>query len=273
MKDQKIEDATSGRESVEGQQPATGDRSSGAPPIGEVEGKGRAVEAMFDRIAPRYDFLNRLLSFGIDQWWRRKAISALHETLHAPPARLLDVATGTADLAIQAAETFDPVEVVGVDLAEEMLRRGRRKAQQRGLGARVRLERGDATALDFEDGAFDGALVAFGVRNFEDLGAGLGAMRRVIRPGGALVVLEFSQPRAPLFQKLYDLYSRHVLPRVGRLLSGDEGAYRYLPASVEAFPDGPAFLRRMRQSRFRSVQWRPLFPFGIASLYIGVAGD
>lgn len=244
---------------------------SDAPPIGEVEGKGHAIEAMFDRIAPRYDLLNRVLSFGVDRWWRRQAVAALREAQpegHAPE-RLLDGATGTADLAIRAAEAFPSTEVVGVDLAEAMLRRGRAKARRRGLGGRVRLKRGDATGLSFVKDAFDGALVAFGVRNFEDLGAGLGELRRVVRPGGALVVLEFSQPRAPVFRWLYTFYSRYVLPRVGRLISGDAGAYRYLPASVEAFPDGPAFLRRMRRAGFRRVQWRPLFPFGIASLYTG----
>ena len=224
---------------------------------------------MFDRIAPRYDLLNRLLSFGIDQWWRRRAIAALREALAGrQPERLLDVATGTADLAIQAARAFEGAEVVGIDIAEEMLRIGRRKAERRGLAGRVRLERGDATALSFEDGTFGGALVAFGVRNFEDLDAGLGEMRRVLRPGGALVVLEFSRPRTLVFKQLYAFYSRYVLPRVGRLLSGDAGAYRYLPASVAAFPDGPAFLRRMRQAGFREVRWRPL-TFGIASLYVG----
>jgi demethylmenaquinone methyltransferase/2-methoxy-6-polyprenyl-1,4-benzoquinol methylase len=255
---------------VENRPSKTDSRSSDAPPIGEVEGKGRAVEAMFDRIAPRYDLLNRLLSFGIDRWWRRRAVEALEEALGGhPPARLLDVATGTADLALRAAEAFDAAEVVGVDIAEEMLRLGRGKAQQRGLAGRVRLERGDATDLTFDDGAFDGALVAFGVRNFEDLGAGLAEMHRVLGPGGALVVLEFSHPRAPVFRQLFDLYSRHVLPRVGRLLSGDTGAYRYLPASVEAFPDGPTFLRRMRRAGFHDARWQPLFPIGIASLYVG----
>ena len=250
-------------------------RSSEAPPIGEVEGKGRAIEAMFDRIAPRYDLLNRVLSFGVDRWWRRRAIRALRRALPEgrAPERLLDAATGTADLAIRAAEAFPGAEVTGVDLAENMLRRGRAKARQRRLGGRVRLDRGDATDLSFADDAFDGAFVAFGVRNYEDLGAGLRELRRVLRPGGAVVVLEFSRPRAPVFRLLYDVYARHVLPRIGRLVSGDAGAYRYLPASVRAFPDGPAFLRRMRRAGFRRTRWRPLFPFGIASLYVGLAGE
>jgi demethylmenaquinone methyltransferase/2-methoxy-6-polyprenyl-1,4-benzoquinol methylase len=240
------------------------------PPIGEIEGKGQAIEAMFDRIAPRYDLLNRVLSFGVDQWWRRRAVAALREALgNRPPARILDAATGTADLAIRAAQTFDGAEVVGVDLAEEMLRRGRRKVRRRGLAGRVELERGDATALSFSGDVFDGALVAFGVRNYEDLGAGLRELHRVLAPGAALVVLEFSRPRTPGVRQLYDLYARHVLPRIGRLVSGDAEAYRYLPASAEVFPDGAAFLRRLRAAGFRSTRWCPLFPFGIASLYVG----
>lgn len=243
---------------------------SEAPPIGQVEGKRRAVEAMFDRIAPRYDLLNRLLSFGIDQWWRHRAIAALREALaDRPPDRLLDVATGTADLALQAAETFGGAEVRGIDIAEEMLRLGRRKVRRREVEHRVHLERGDAAALPYGDATFDGLLVAFGVRNFEDLDAGLGEMYRVLRPQGVLVVLEFSRPRVPVFRQLYAFYSRHILPRIGRLISGDASAYRYLPASVEAFPDGPAFLRRMQQAGFHTVCWRPLFPLGIASLYVG----
>jgi demethylmenaquinone methyltransferase/2-methoxy-6-polyprenyl-1,4-benzoquinol methylase len=227
---------------------------------------------MFDRIAPRYDLLNRVLSFGVDRWWRRRAVAALDEALAGrAPERVLDAATGTADLAIRAAEAFDEAEVVGVDLAEEMLRRGRHKVRRRGLGGRVELARGDATALSsVEEGAFDGALVAFGVRNYEDLGAGLRELRRVLSPGAALVVLEFSRPRAAGVRRLYDLYARHVLPRIGRVVSGDAEAYRYLPASAEAFPDGPAFLRRLRAAGFRSARWRPLFPFGVASLYSGL---
>lgn len=253
-------------------QSKTQDSRSTAPPIGEVQGKRRAVEAMFDRIAPRYDLLNRLLSFGIDQWWRRRAIRALGETLDGrAPERLLDVATGTADLAIQAAEAFPAAEVIGVDIAEEMLRIGRRKLRRRGLDGRVHLEGGDAVALPFEDGAFGGAMVGFGVRNFEDLGAGLRELRRVLQPGGVGVVLEFSRPRAFPIKQLYGFYSYYILPLIGRFVSGDAGAYRYLPASVEVFPDGPAFLRRMRRAGFHTCRWRPL-TFGIASLYVGIAG-
>ncbi len=238
------------------------------PPIGEAEGKRAQVEAMFDAIAPRYDLLNRLLSFGIDQWWRREAVRAI-----APlrPRHVLDVATGTADLALMAARMMEPERVVGVDIAEQMLRLGRRKVQRRRRSGQIVLKRGDAADLPFEENTFDAALVAFGVRNFEDLEAGLRGIRHVLRPGGTLVVLEFSRPRAPVIRALYRFYSHHVLPRIGRLLSTDAGAYRYLPAPVGAFPDGVDFLHRMQAAGFEELRWRPL-TFGVASLYQGRAG-
>ena len=238
------------------------------PPVGEAQGKKEEVEAMFDAIAPRYDFLNRLLSFGIDRLWRKRAVAMLRADR---PRRILDVATGTADLAIEAL-ALHPQKVVGVDLSEEMLERGRHKLRRLGEGDRVTLQRGDAERLPFSDAQFDAALVAFGVRNFEDLGRGLGEIRRVLRPGGAVVVLEFSKPRAFPVKQLYDAYSRHVLPRIGQAVSGSEGAYRYLPASVAAFPDGPDFLQRLRTAGFADVRWSPL-TFGIASLYKGYAPE
>ena len=234
------------------------------PPIGEVEGKKEQVEAMFDAIAPRYDLLNRVLSLGIDQRWRRKAVAMLEAE---QPERILDVATGTADLALEAVR-LDPKKVVGVDLSEEMLRRGREKIEQRGLSDRVVLQRGDAEKLPFSDNQFHAALVAFGVRNFQDLDKGLAEIRRVLRPDGVLVVLEFSKPRVFPIKQAYAFYSRFVLPRVGQAVSKDDGAYRYLPASVAAFPDGEAFLDRMRQAGYHEPMCRPL-TFGIASLYKG----
>lgn len=220
---------------------------------------------MFDAIAPRYDLLNRLLSFGIDQWWRRRAVEMLREER---PQRILDVATGTADLAIQAARSLDPETVVGVDLSEEMLRRGRRKVARQGLAEQITLLEGDALDLPFEDGSFDAALVAFGVRNFEELEAGLREISRVLRPGGTLIVLEFSWPRTPIIRTLYTLYARYVLPLVGRLISGDPEAYTYLPASARAFPDGIDFLHHLRAAGFTDLVWRSL-TFGIAALYRG----
>jgi demethylmenaquinone methyltransferase/2-methoxy-6-polyprenyl-1,4-benzoquinol methylase len=163
-----------------------------------------------------------------------------------------------------------PDEVVGVDIAEEMLAVGREKLRDRGLDHRITLQRGDAESLDFADGAFDLVLVAFGVRNFENLGRGLEELRRVLRPGGVLVVLEFSQPRAFPMRQLYGVYSRHILPRVGSAVSGDSGAYDYLPESIQAFPDGDDFLRVMAESGFAGLKQKRL-TFGIASLYRGVA--
>lgn len=235
------------------------------PPVGEAEGKAQDVEAMFDAIAPRYDLLNRVLSFGIDVWWRKRAVALLKEE---NPRRILDVATGTADLALEAQQTLEADKVVGVDISEEMLAVGRKKIAARGLSDRVVLRTGDAQKLPFSDNQFDAALVAFGVRNFEDLEAGLTDMHRVLRPGGSLVVLEFSQPQVFPVKQFYQFYSRHILPRVGRLVSKNEGAYQYLPDSVAAFPSGPDFLERMRSAEYTDLQWKPL-TFGIASLYYG----
>ncbi len=238
---------------------------SSHPPIGEVEGKAEAIEDMFDAVAPRYDLLNRVLSLGIDRYWRSRAVRLLTDE---QPTRVLDVATGTADLAIKVERMLHPREVVGVDLSAEMLQYGRKKLDRLGLSPRISLVQGDAEELPFPDDAFDAALVAFGVRNFEDLEGGLQGIRRVLRPGGTLVVLEFSQPRAAPIKQLYAWYSRHVLPRIGGILSPAQSAYEYLPSSVAAFPDGPDFLDRMAASGFTALRWDPL-TFGIASLYRG----
>ena len=235
------------------------------PPIGEVEGKAEAIEKMFDAVAPRYDLLNRVLSLGIDRYWRTRAVRLLSDE---QPARVLDVATGTADLAIKAERMLHPREVVGIDLSAEMLEYGRAKIDRLGLTPRISLVQGDAEDLPFPDDAFDAALVAFGVRNFEDLDAGLRGIRRVLRPGAALVVLEFSRPRTFPIKQLYAWYSRHVLPRIGGALSPEQSAYEYLPSSVAEFPDGPDFLDRMADTGFTDLLWDPL-TFGIASLYRG----
>ncbi|HET6568085.1 MAG TPA: bifunctional demethylmenaquinone methyltransferase/2-methoxy-6-polyprenyl-1,4-benzoquinol methylase UbiE [Rhodothermales bacterium] len=236
------------------------------PPVGEAQGKREKVEAMFDAIAPRYDLLNRVLSLGIDQSWRKKAVALLQED---HPERILDVATGTADLAIEAVR-LDPKSVVGVDISEEMLKVGREKVQQRGLSDRITLRQGDSERLPFSDAQFDAVLVAFGVRNFENLDRGLAEMRRVLRPDGALVVLEFSQPNAFPMKQLYGFYSRFILPNVGGAISKDKGAYRYLPDSVARFPSGPDFLQRLEAAGYHNLLWKPLTS-GIASLYKGYA--
>lgn len=235
------------------------------PPVGEVEGKKQHVEAMFDAIAPRYDLLNRVLSAGIDRTWRKKAVAWLGEH---QPRRILDVATGTADLAIEA-RSLEPEKIIGVDISEQMLRIGREKIERLGFSEQISLQRGDAVRLPFSDRQFDGALVAFGVRNFEDLGAGLKDIRRVLKPGGALVVLEFSQPTHFPIKQLYNFYTRTLLPRIGGAISKDSGAYKYLPDSIAAFPSGEAFLAHLREAGFTQTAARPL-TMGIVSLYKGV---
>ena len=239
------------------------------PAIGQAPGKTRDVEAMFDAIAPRYDLANRLLSFGTDVRWRKKAVALLADALDGPPGRLLDVATGTADLAIEAL-SLGPESVVGVDLSEGMLAGGRAKLDGRRLADRVTLVQGDAADLPFPPDHFDGAFVAFGVRNFEDLQAGLAEIRRVLRPGAPLVVLETSQPEAFPFKQGYRVYARHVMPLVGRAVSGNAEAYEYLPESARAFPYGEAFLRELQEAGFSEGLARPV-TFGVASLYRALA--
>ncbi len=220
------------------------------------------VRSLFDSIARRYDILNHLLSAGIDAYWRRRAISRLRPWTGG---RILDVATGTADFAIAAAR-LAPREIVGVDIAEEMLALGRKKLSARGLSGLVALRKGEAESLPFPDGSFDGAIVAFGVRNFENLDAGLAEMRRVLRPGGKLLVLEFSRPGRFPVRQIYMLYFLRVLPFVGRLISGNGEAYAYLPESVMAFPEGAEFLAILQGAGFTNAAAERL-TFGIASVY------
>jgi demethylmenaquinone methyltransferase/2-methoxy-6-polyprenyl-1,4-benzoquinol methylase len=234
------------------------------PPVGEHHGKKVQVEAMFDAIAPRYDLLNRVLSAGIDQRWRDRLI-ALAGTQQ--PRRILDVATGTADVAIKAAR-LRPERIVGVDISERMLEIGREKVERAGLSHLIRLQQADSTRLPFSDRQFDAVTVAFGVRNFEDLDLGLAEMRRVLRDGGVAAILEFSQPTAFPIKQFYRFYSRRLLPLIGTLVSRDRGAYHYLPESVAAFPFGEEFAGRMRAAGYVDVTYEAL-TFGIATIYVG----
>lgn len=226
--------------------------------------KKEQVARMFNNISGHYDFLNHFLSMGIDRVWRRKAIQLLHP---AQPKVILDVATGTGDFAIEALR-LNPDRVVGVDIAEGMLEVGRRKLRDRKLEDRIALEFGDSEKLPFGDNFFDAVIVAFGVRNFENLGVGLREMYRVLKPGGTVVILEFSKPSKFPMKQLYNVYFTAILPLLGRWISRDSSAYRYLPESVKAFPDGQEFLDVLTNSGYKNPQCTPL-TFGISSLYWG----
>ena len=228
--------------------------------------KKEQVAAMFNAISPKYDALNRILSAGIDQSWRRKTLREIRAT---GALNLLDVATGTADLALALAKGIPGSRVVGVDISAGMLEVGRSKVRARDLEGRVRLDLGDGEQLPYEESSFDAVTVAFGVRNFENLEQGLRDMRRVLEPGGTLAVLEISQPTAWPLRSLYLLYFKNILPRIGRMVSKDASAYTYLPNSVQAFPYGEAFAAKLREAGFKSVRVRPL-TFGIASLYLAI---
>jgi len=236
-------------------------------------GKKQQVAEMFDKIAFRYDFLNRFLSGGIDIYWRRRAIREIKAGIGAGAAdgasrAILDVATGTADMAIMMARYLQAVPITGVDISTGMLEIGRQKIARQKLGQRITLQTGDSESLQFPDGSFDAITVAFGVRNFENLEKGLKEMLRVLKPGGRLVVLEFSQPRTPGIRQFYDLYLRLVAPSVGKMVSSSREAYQYLNDSVKAFPEGDAFTGIMDQCGYRNTRLRRL-SLGICSLYIG----
>lgn len=228
-------------------------------------GKKKEVALMFNNISSRYDFLNHLLSMGIDKGWRKKAINLLKEN---PPKHLLDIATGTGDFAI-AALAVNPDKITGIDISEGMLEVGRKKLQERKLSDKIELLYGDSENIAFADNTFDAAIVAFGVRNFEDLNKGLSQINRVLKPGGKFIILEFSNPKSFPIKQFYWFYFRFILPVVGRLVSKDPAAYSYLPESVKAFPDGEMFLERLKFAGFTGTSQKQL-TFGIASIYSGL---
>ena len=226
--------------------------------------KKEQVAEMFDTISPKYDFLNHLLSAGIDRLWRKKAIRLL---ALAQPKKILDVATGTGDFAIEALK-LKPNKIVGVDISEGMLAIGREKVKKLGVEAVIELRKGDSERLPFSDNSFDAIIVSFGVRNFENLEKGLRDMQRVLKPGGTCVVLEFSKPRNALFRAVYNLYFKYITPNIGGFFSRDRAAYSYLPESVQAFPDGADFLRIYEKAGFTQTQCIAL-TFGVSSIYLG----
>jgi len=233
-------------------------------PYNEETSKKEQVAKMFNNISHRYDFLNHFLSLGIDKLWRKKAINLLRSR---NPKVILDVATGTGDFAIQAL-TLNPDKIIGIDISTGMLEMGRVKIREQELEPKIELLVGDSENIPFEENKFDAITVAFGVRNFENLEQGLREIRRVLKPGGMLVVLEFSKPRGFPFKQLYNFYFKSILPGVGRMVSSDKSAYTYLPASVEAFPDGNDFIQVLQRVGFNETQCRTL-TFGISSIYTG----
>lgn len=220
---------------------------------------------MFNSIAGKYDFLNHFLSAGIDIYWRRQAIKLLEAN---KPRTILDIATGTGDFALEALR-LQPEKIIGVDISEGMLAVGREKVAKRNLSHKIELRLGDSENLEFAANSFDAATAAFGVRNFENLAQGLREMHRVLKPGGRVVILEFSKPKSFPFKQVYNFYFKHILPVFGKLISKDPSAYTYLPESVQAFPDGPEFIKILEQVGFKSTQWHPL-TFGISSIYTGI---
>jgi len=225
--------------------------------------KKAQVAEMFNNIAGRYDFLNHFLSMGIDKGWRKKAIG---EVAKINPQTILDVATGTGDMAIAAAIAIKPEKITGVDIAEQMLEVGRKKIVAQNLQQVITLQTGDSESMPFANGEFDTVMCAYGVRNFEHLEAGLREMCRVLRPGGKAVILEFSHPTGFPVRQIYRFYFRYILPTIGKMLSKHSKAYTYLPESVMAFPEGKRFCEILGQCGFKDAKARPL-TFGVTTLY------
>ena len=232
-------------------------------PYNEEEKKSVQVERMFDNIAPAYDQLNHTLSWGIDKSWRKKAIDWLKPF---NPQRMMDVATGTGDFAIQACRVLNPKELIGTDISEGMMNVGRQKVKEAGLESRISFAKEDCTALSFPNNRFDAITVAFGVRNFEDLDKGLKEMHRVLNDNGKLVILELSEPEWFPMKQLYALYSKVVIPTLGKLLSKDRSAYTYLPQSIKAFPQGEVMKEIILKAGFKEACFKRL-TLGICTLY------
>jgi len=228
--------------------------------------KTEQVRQMFDSIAPAYDFMNRAMTLGVDIWWRRLAVNRLRRIR---PTRILDVATGTGDFAIQLNDSLHPQHITGIDLSHGMLDEAVRKVKEKGLETVISFEQGDCMALPMQDGTFDAVTVAFGVRNFENLQRGYQEMARVLRPGGMLCVLELSTPTNRLIRWFYDLYTLHIIPWMGSLKSGDKSAYRYLPQSIAAVPQGDDMLQLMRNAGLRKTSFKRL-TLGVCTIYIAV---
>lgn len=236
-------------------------------PYNKEERKGKQVEKMFDRIAPTYDRLNHALSLGIDRFWRNKAIDSLKPF---SPQNILDIATGTGDFAILAAKHLKPRKIIGADISQEMMEVAAHKVNQQVLEHVISFQKEDCMKLSFPDGTFDAVTSAYGVRNFENLDAGLREMLRVLRPGGHLLIVELTPPPRFPMKQLFWLYAHVVMPLLGRLISHDNSAYTYLPASMEAFPQAEQMEGILRRAGFTDVLWHR-FTFGISTMYLATA--
>lgn len=234
----------------------------GVTPYNTKDSKKEQVAQMFDNIAFRYDLLNSILSLGIHKGWRKECVKQLRDQ---KPRTILDVATGTGDFAIQCAK-LDPEKIIGVDISEGMMKYGREKIKKQGLDKLITLEYGDAETLAFPDNSFDAIVVGFGVRNFENLEKGLVNLRRVLKPNGRIVILEFSNPRNGFVRWAYNFYFNKVTPFIGRLFSKDVRAYTYLPESVKAFPDNERFTDILKKLSYNNCSYRSLC-FGVSAIY------
>ncbi len=234
-------------------------------PYNQHEDKKSQVAAMFDNIAHKYDFLNGFLTIGIDKYWRNKMLTYIKGLENV---KLLDVATGTADVAIAASKLNNVTSIIGVDISKNMLDIGKMKIKKLDLDHKISLELGDSEDLKFEDNTFDVVTVAFGVRNFENLNKGLSEINRITKQGGKIIVLEFSKPTLFPFKQLYNIYFKYVLPLIGKLTSKDNRAYSYLYESVQSFPDGDRFIEELKKTGYNTNSCTPL-TLGICSVYIG----
>jgi len=220
---------------------------------------------MFDDIAFRYDFLNHFLSGGIDVGWRKKAIRQLSSL---QPKQILDIATGTADMAIIESAILNPEKITGIDISEGMLEIGRKKIDRLGLSNKIELINGDSETINFADNSFDAVTVAFGVRNFEDLEKGLSEIKRVLKPGGKLVVLECTKPKMIVIKQLYNVYMNRITPAIGKLFSKNRNAYSYLNESIKKFPEGKNFTSILNNLGYKNTYCKPL-TLGTCSIYCG----
>lgn len=227
--------------------------------------KKEQVAKMFDQIAGRYDFLNRFLSVGIDVYWRKVMLNKLKPL---QPKCILDVATGTADVALMAESVLNPQQIIGIDISSGMLELGREKIKQKKLNHVITLQKGDSENIEFADNHFDAVTVAFGVRNFENLEKGLSEILRVLKPGGQLCILEFSKPNLPVIEQFYHWYLGFIAPEIAKMISKNKKAYAYLNNSVRAFPEGRDFTEIMGKIGFKDITCTRL-SLGISSLYTG----